>query len=208
MTPATTPGNAAPDLVLASGSPTRARLLAAAGVPFRVVAPAGVEETMKAMLRADGVEASAAALALATAKARAVSTLEPGALILGADQIADLEGHWLDKPGTREAARAQLDRLRGRDHKLLSAVVLVQNGVPLWSHVEPCHLVMRAFSDAVREAYLADPDDGFLGCAGGYEIEGRGIALFERVQGDVFAIQGLPLLPVLAALRTLGVLPT
>lgn len=196
-----------PPLVLASGSPHRLRILQAAGVPVIADPPdEAVEDAAKARLA--GLDLPAAALALAEAKARAVAGRHPAALVLGADQIAECDGQVLGKPRTPDQARAQLRQLRGRSHTLVTAVVLVENGENggnVWTHIARPRLTMRNFSEAFLEAYLAG-DPGYLGCAGAYQIEGAGAALFETIEGDFFAIQGLPLLPVLAALRARGVL--
>ena len=194
-------------LVLASGSATRASLLRRAGVPF-LQDPATVDEAAaKARLKAKGAEAGLAALELARLKAREVSARHPGALVLGADQLLDCEGAWLDKPGTRARAREQLLHLSGRSHRLETAAVLVREGAEIWSHLERPELRLRQLTPELADAYLDAAGKDVLHSVGAYQIEGHGAQLVEQLTGDVFAVLGLPLLPLLAALRREGVLP-
>jgi septum formation protein len=144
---------------------------------------------------------------LAAAKAEAVSRRRPDALVIGADQVLAFEGEILNKPGEISAARTQLQQLRGKTHHQHSGVALAQGGKILWSHCEQATLTMRRFSDAFLDRYLAEAGTSLCGIVGAYEIEGRGIQLFERVEGDHFTIIGLPLLPLLAELRSRGALP-
>jgi septum formation protein len=200
-------GSRAGVLVLASGSATRAGLLRRAGVPF-LQEPATVDEAVaKARLKAAGAQAGAAALELARLKAEEVSARHPGALVLGADQLLDCEGEWLDKPGTRERAKAQLLRLSGRSHRLETAAVLVCDGAGIWSHLERPELRLRPLPPELVDAYLDAAGEEILHSVGAYQIEGRGAQLIEQLTGNVFAVLGLPLLPLLAALRREGVLP-
>jgi len=202
------PEAARAELLLASASPFRRKMLEAAGVPFRVV-PANVDETaLKRTLPAQGLKGTPAAVAeaVAAAKAEAVSSGFPESLVVGADQVLALEEETLDKPGDLAAARAQLERLRGRTHRLFSAVALAQGGQVVWSKVERATLTMRDFSGEFLDAYLARCGTGLCQIVGSYEIEGPGIQLFERVEGDHFTIIGLPLMPLLAQLRARGVI--
>ena len=193
--------NAEFDLVLASTSAVRARLLAAAGVPFRV-RPSGFDEgPMKRELRAREQPATAAAAALAQAKAMAVAAAEPAALVLGADQILSLDGAWFDKPADRAEAKAGLLRLAGRTHELESALVVMRGGEVLWHHAETARLTMRAFDAAFIEAYLDAAGADALTSVGAYQVEGVGVQLFDKIEGDFFAILGLPLVPLLGFLR-------
>src|SRR5262245_6653044 len=201
---------AAAELLLASASPFRRKLLEAAGVPFRVV-PANVDEaSLKRALAARGspVEPASVAEALAAAKARSAGSAFPAALVIAADQVLALDDELFDKPGDLVAARAQLERLRGKTHRLFSAVALAERGEVVWSTVEQATLTMRNFSDAFLDAYLARTGSGLSGIVGSYEIEGPGIQLFDRIEGDHFTIIGLPLLSVLAELRARGVIET
>jgi septum formation protein len=194
-------------LVLASGSPTRAQLLRRAGVPFQQE-PAELDEAIaKTRLKRAGADAGEAALELARLKAAAVARRHPARLVLGADQLLECEGEWLDKPGTREGAHAQLLRLSGRNHRLATAAVLLGNGAVVWSHLETPELQMRALPAELVEAYLDAAGESVFGSVGAYRIEGPGAQLIERLEGDVFAVLGLPLLPLLGALRREGVLP-
>ena len=193
-------------LILASGSSTRARILADAGLPA-VVDPASVdEEEIRAAFHAEGRDASACATALAESKAIRVSARHTGALVVGADQILECAGRWFEKPADIEAARAQLMALRGKPHALVSAAAVVRNGSVLWHTTDHAELTMRGFSDGFLDAYIATAGADLLGSVGAYRLEGLGAQLFERVEGDYFTILGLPLLPLLDFLRGNGAL--
>jgi len=191
------------ELLLASASPFRRRMLEAAGVPFRVV-PAEVDESALKRSLAGKVAPEGLAEALAAAKAEAVSAKFPADLVIGADQVLALGDETFGKPHDLIAARAQLERLRGRTHRLLSAVALARGGRVVWSKVDTASLTVRELSAAFLDEYLARCGERLLGIAGAYEIEGLGIQLFDRVEGDYFTIVGLPLLPLLAELRARG----
>ncbi len=191
-------------LLLASASPFRRKMLEAAGVPFRVV-PADVDESALKRRLAGKVAAEGLAEALAAAKAVAVSARFPTDLVIGADQVLALGDEMVGKPRDKDAARAQLQRLRGRMHRLLTAVALAQGGRVVWSTIDAATLTMRDFSGAFLNEYLARCGERLQGTAGAYEIEGLGIQLFDRVEGDYFTIIGLPLIPLLAELRVRGV---
>ncbi len=188
------------ELILASGSSARRKLLEAAGVAFRV-APADVDE--HALRNEIGQQAAPqrVALTLARAKAEEASRRVPAALVIGADQVLALDGAIYTKPADIAAARAQLRSLAGRTHELSSAVSLARKGHEVWSHIETAKLTMRDVSDAFLDDYLAAAGDRVCACVGAYELEGLGIQLFEQIDGDYFTILGLPLLPVLAELR-------
>jgi septum formation protein len=192
-------------LVLASGSASRARMLRAAGVPF-TAAPADLDETglVAAMRNADG---AAVALALAEAKALAVArSQDPGSLVLGADTVIVWEGKILGKCPDMAAARKLLEQMNGRAHGLVSAAVLARGGKIVWHHAGHATLTVRPFSPAFLDAYLAAEGPAILSSVGCYRYEGRGAQLFDRVEGDYFCVLGLPLLPLLAALRREGVI--
>ena len=193
-------------LVLASGSRTRAAMLAQAGVAVECDPPDLDEGAVKQSCRANGVAVEAAAETLAELKARQVARRHPGRPVLGADQMLECDGVWLDKPGDREQARAQLRTLRGRTHRLISAAAVVQDGRRVWHHVDGARLTVRPFSDRFLEEYLDAAGDAVLHSVGAYHLEGLGAQLFERVEGDFFTILGLPLLPVLGHLRAQGIL--
>jgi nucleoside triphosphate pyrophosphatase len=193
-------------LVLASASPTRARLLAAAGIPA-VADPASFdEEEIKASFRAAGMDAARCAEALAESKAIRVSERHRDALVIGADQMLECAGAWFDKPGTHDQARAQLKALRGKRHSLIAAAAVARNGAVIWRATDRASLTMRRFADSFLDAYLAAAGDDVLGSVGAYRLEGLGAQLFARVDGDFFTILGLPLLPLLEFLRGHGAL--
>lgn len=192
-------------LILASASPVRARLLAAAGVTFRVE-PADIDEAR--IMQAFGAEsrdASGCALALAEAKARRIAEPRDGDLVIGADQILVSGDAWLDKPADLAGARAQLRALRGRSHELVTAACVWRRRARAWHAVSRPRLTMRHFSDDFLDEYLRDEGTAILGSVGAYCFEGKGAQLFERIEGDYFAILGLPLLELLGFLRASGV---
>lgn len=191
-------------LILASGSPYRRKMLEAAGLAFHVV-PADVNEAaLKRGLAAQTPKPIPASVAdaLARAKAQSVSVRHPDATVIGADQILALGADLLDKPGDLAAARVQLERLRGKTHRLVSAVALAEGGKVFWTHAEEAVLTMRPFSPEFLDRYLAKAGADVCQIVGAYEIEGPGIQLFERVDGDHFTIIGLPLVSLLAELRS------
>ena len=195
-----------PRVVLASASPTRAHLLQAAGVPFEQ-RPAAVDEAaLKEALRAEGVTAGDAAVALAELKAQRVASQMPDAIVLGADQILTCGDRWFDKPQDRADARAQLSALAGRWHELATAVVALRGGARVWHHLAVPRLWLRACSPEFLDAYLDAAGEAALASVGAYQIEGIGAQLFARIEGDHFAVLGLPLLPLLEFLRAQGVL--
>lgn len=196
-----------PPLVLASASPTRAALLEAVGLVLTRVPPSVDESAVRAALRSEGASTEDAASALAELKARSAGGRAPaGSLVLGADQILELDGAWLEKPADRTEARAQLASLRGRTHRLVSAVVVVKDGARIWHAVDKAELAVRPFSDTFLDAYLDRCGESVLGSVGAYRIEGEGAQLMARIRGDHFTILGLPLLPLLAFLREQRVL--
>lgn len=192
-------------LILASGSAARRALLAAAGIEFTIVSPLADEEAIKASLRAQAMTPGEQARVLAEEKALSVSRTREG-LVIGADQMLALDGEAFDKPVDLGAARRQLQRLRGRTHVLCTALAVAQGDRVIWRCFDEPKLTMRAFSDAFLERYLTEVDEAALRSAGGYQIEGLGAQLFERVEGDHFSIMGLPLLPLLHFLRMHGAL--
>ena len=189
-------------LVLASKSDVRGKMLAAVGLRFEI-RPAQIDE--RAVEANAGItDAAAAARLLARAKADAVARSVPGRLVLGADQTLARGTKRFSKPGNRAAAAEQLRSLRGRTHELHSALALVRDGVLLFDCIDSARLTMRDVSDRFLEDYLEMAGDAALTSVGGYQLEGLGIHLFERVEGDYFTILGLPLLPLLGFLRQNG----
>ena len=193
------------DLVLASASHSRQMLLRGAGVSFRV-SPADLPEEALMEDLAATVDPAGIALALAEQKALAVSRRHPGECILGGDSVLAFGRELISKCADIAALRRLLKQLRGNSHELFSAAALARDNVTLWHHVSRARLTMRPFSDAFLEDYLAREGETVLSCVGGYRYEGPGAQLFEQVEGDYFTVLGLPLLPVLAALRAQGIL--
>jgi septum formation protein len=194
--------------ILASGSASRKRILEAVGVPFTVI-PADIDEDLrKDDLLAGGTALERVASVLADAKALHVSRAWPGALVLGADQALLFEDELVSKCADLASARALLSRLRGKAHRLTSALTLARDGAVHWRHTTNSILHMRDFSDAFLDAYLSTEGEGILGCVGCYKLEGLGSQLFDSIEGDYFSILGLPLQPLLAELREQGVIAT
>jgi len=196
-------GSGSDTLVLASKSKARAAVLKGAGLDFIQVGSGVDEDALKDALRAEGATVAKQADLLAETKALKVSLKHPG-IVLGCDQMLDLDGEGLDKVSTREDAREVLKRLRGKTHILQGAIVACIDGAPVWRHLAQPRLRMRNFSDGFLENYLdAIGDDAFesVGC---YQLEGRGSQLFDRIDGDYFSILGMPLLPLMQWLRDRG----
>lgn len=191
-------------IVLASGSATRQSMLASAGVDFQVQVLPVDEDSIKAAMAQETGNPARVAETLAEMKAQRVSVKNPGALVVGADQMLDCEGIWFDKPANRDDAARQLRRLRAKTHRLTSAAVAVRDGRRVWHHTDSATLTMRNFSDAFLEDYLNRAGDKVLSSVGAYQLEGLGAQLFMLVDGDHFTILGLPLLPLLDFLRENG----
>jgi septum formation protein len=194
-----------PDVILASRSAARSALLRGAGVSFEA-ADSGVDEAaLKTVILAGGAGPAEVASALAREKALAVSRRGPG-LVIGADQTLDFEGRLHDKPLSLAEAADRLRAMRGRAHRLHAAVAAARDGVVIWEALSSAELIMRSFSDAFLEAYLAGEGEEALSSVGAYRLEGPGVQLFSEIRGDYFTILGLPLTGLLELLRREGVL--
>lgn len=193
-------------LLLASKSAARRALLDAARLPFEVVSAEVDERAIEAQAVKEGADPAGVALTLAHAKALAGAAAHPGRVVIGADQTLALGDDAFHKPADRAAAKAQIARLAGRTHALHSAVAVARDGAVLWATVESAHLAMRPLDDTAIEAYLEAAGEAMLASVGGYQLEGLGIHLFARVEGDHSVILGLPLLPLLGFLRSEGFL--
>lgn len=193
-------------LVLASGSATRLQLLEAAGIPVEVVRPVVDERAIEADFLAMGGPPSGVAAALAEAKALSVSPSHPGRIVLSADQMLICAGRPFHKPEDAAGAGRQIAMLAGRRHELTSAFVLARDGQVIGRGASSAALSMRTLTPAFIEAYVAQAGPAATASVGGYQLEGLGIHLFERIEGDHFTILGLPVLGLLAALRGLDLL--
>jgi len=188
-------------LILASKSPSRKKLMANAGLNFQQHVSKVDEDIIKQTFLQEG-EVSDLAMILAQAKAMTVSADFPDAYVLGADQTLLFEGKVYDKPASSTEARDQLLTLRGKQHQLETAVCIVKNEEVIWSCSDPSYLKMRDFSPEFLGKYLAAEGDSVKTSVGGYKLEGLGLQLFEKIDGDFFSILGLPMLKLLDFLRT------
>jgi septum formation protein len=191
-------------LLLASASRTRLSLLRAALIPVETKPPMVDERSIEAGLQRRGVEADQIALALASAKGEQVSCEHPDRLVLAADQTLALGREQLHKPTSLGEARLQLQTLSGGSHALHAAVVCFSNGQRVFAHVASALLTMRILQPAFIDKYLAAAGESALQSVGGYQLEGLGIHLFERIEGDHSTILGLPMMPLLAYFRSVG----
>jgi septum formation protein len=191
-------------LILASSSPTRKALMEKAGFSFSAV-PASIDErSLESDALAAGADGRDVAGLLAKAKAEWVSMLYPDAYVIGADQTLALGTELLHKPSSREDAANQLDHLAGKTHRLHAAIALVRGGELIWSEIATAELTMREFTPEERNLVLDLEGDAAFTSVGGYRLEGPSIRLFETVTGDYFTILGLPLLPLIGALREIA----
>ncbi len=192
-------------IILASKSAARRAVLTGAGVPFEVAVAGVDEDAVKSAMLAQGATPRDVADALAEIKAVKISAGRPG-FVIGSDQTLEFEGQLYDKAETLEAAAERLKTMRGKPHKLHSAVVVAKDGAPIWREIVSATLTMRDFSDDFLDAYLALEGEEMLGSVGCYRLEGPGAQLFSKIEGDYFAILGLPLMGLLDLFRRHGVL--
>lgn len=193
-------------VILASGSASRRAVLAAAGVAAESVAPNVDEESYRTAMRANGVPVRDQAMQLAEMKAVRVSQARTG-LVIGGDQMLALGDEAFDKPRDMAEAKSHLMRLSGKSHTLETAIVVCEDGRPVWRHLARPKLTMRPLSADFIEEYTARCGPALLSTVGAYQLEGLGAQLFARIEGDYFSILGLPLLPLLDYLRIRKVLP-
>lgn len=192
--------NMARQIILASASEIRAQLLRNAGIEVDII-PARVDEEMiRASLEADGAGPREVADALAEAKALKISRKNPDALVLGCDQVAEVDRKILSKPESPEEAVAQLTRLSGQTHRLLSAAVICHEGKPIWRHVGTVRLTMRELSPDYVADYVTRNWDSIRWAVGAYKLEEEGVRLFARIEGDYFNVLGLPLMELISYL--------
>lgn len=197
-------------LILASSSSARRALLTGAGLTFDVI-PARIDEdalTKALQAKSPPADARTIAMSLAVEKALAVSRGHPGTTVIGADQVLSFENKLHAKALNVAEARGVLQALRGKSHELVSAAALARDGKLLWQGSQSARLTMRDFSESFLTSYLENAGAAVLACVGCYELEGLGVQLFSSIEGDYFTILGLPLVPLLGALRTNGVLAT
>jgi septum formation protein len=194
-------------VVLASGSAIRAALLRQAGLVFAIDPPDVDEAAIKQAGLTAGKSVTAVARDLAAAKAAAIADKTPAAVVIAADQMLEFEGHWLDKPTSVREAAARLRAFSGKPHRLITAVTVQRGPEVLLDHTDYATLHVRPLGGAFIDAYLAAAGEAVCKSVGGYQLEGLGAHLFERIEGDFFTILGLPLLPVLAVLRKAGSVP-
>jgi septum formation protein len=192
-------------VILASGSASRRALLAASGVAADAVAPSVDEESFRNALRAENVSVRDQAMQLAELKAVRVSQSRAG-LVIGGDQMLALGNEAFDKPRNLAEARSHLARLSGKSHTLETAIVVCEEGRPVWRHLARPKLTMRPLSPEFIDTYVNACGDSLLSTVGAYQLEGLGAQLFSQIEGDYFSILGLPLLPLLDYLRTRKVL--
>lgn len=195
----------APRIILASASTARSALLSATGLAFDIRAAHIDEGANKHSAKAEGLSADETALLLAELKAQRVARSNPDALVIGCDQLLVCDGQWFDKPHDQAAARTQLLTLRGRTHTLVTAILCQRGDQRLWHHIAHPKLTMRNFSEPFLETYLAAEGLTVTTTVGAYRLEGPGIHLFDRIDGDHPSILGLPLLQLLGFLRQHGV---
>ena len=195
------------DIILASGSASRRSLLAGAGVEAQSIKPNVDEETAKIAMRGDGMSVRDQAMQLAEMKAVKVSRANPG-FVIGGDQMLNLDGEAFDKPIDLNAATGHLRKLSGKSHTLETAIVIAENGQPIWRYLARPKLTVRVLSDEFVETYIQTCGTALLSTVGAFQLEGMGAQIFSKIEGDYFSVLGLPLLPLLDYFRVRGLLTT
>lgn len=193
------------NIILASGSASRRSLLAGAGVQAQAIKPNVDEDAAKKAMRADGMSVRDQAMQLAEMKAVKISSQVDG-LVIGGDQMLNLDGVAFDKPVNLDAATKHLKKLSGKPHILETAIVIAENGAPVWRHIARPTLTVRTLSDSFIKSYIKSCGPPLLTTVGSYQLEGMGAQLFSKIEGDYFSILGLPLLPLLDYFRARGIL--
>lgn len=191
-----------PRVILASTSAIRRKILDGAGIDYVAMRPDADEDALKRTLGS----LAPAALALALARAKALSIAAPGALVIGADQIMEMDGEIFDKPRDMGEAAARLARCAGRAHRLINGVVVAKDGTVIFENTDIVTLTMRAMTRGEVDAYLAAAGEDVLASVGAYQVEALGSRLFDHIDGDYFAVLGLSLFPLLKVLRREGAL--
>ncbi len=194
------------NVILASGSASRRALLAGAGIVADAIKPNVDEDAAKAAMRSENMSVRDQAMQLAEMKAVKVSRTHSG-LVIGGDQMLNLEGEAFDKPADLEAAKSHLRKLSGKSHYLETAIIVAEDGAPVWRFLARPKLTVRILSNEFIDTYVDACGDALLSTVGAYQLEGRGAQLFSRIEGDYFSILGLPLLPLLDYFRIREVLP-
>lgn len=195
-------------LVLASSSPVRAWTLKNAGLDFEID-PSDVDENfIKNGFDAKRTSPKDVESKLAEHKALAVSQRRPNAWVIRANQVLVFNDTIFDKPADLQEAASNLRQFRGHSHELISAVCVARGNQPEWNYSEAVRLQMRGFSDGFLDSYLDEAGESVVTSVGAYRLEGLGAQLFSQIEGDYFAVLGLPLLPLLNFLRSQGVIPT
>ncbi|MEM7493534.1 MAG: Maf family protein [Pseudomonadota bacterium] len=194
------------DIILASGSASRRNLLINAGLKVTAIKPNVDEDALKSDMRRNSVSIRDQAMHLAEVKAIKVSS-QPSGLVIAGDQMLNLDGEAFDKPKTLDEAKNHLKRLSGRVHTLETAILVAEDGNPVWRHLARPKLHVRPLTDAFIESYIRQTGNAVLSTVGAYQLEGLGAQIFSKIEGDFFSILGLPLLPLLDYFRVRRVLP-